>query len=242
MPLGSLPRVHSTGPASASTAAPKVKTSGTVGPAVVSRAVPDDVDGARARDAAVRRSTVTPGTTAIDVALPDLAPLLAPFADPSFPRGMPPHVTLLYPWRPAPLDDDDVDALARALTGVPPVRVRIGPVRRFDADRLLYLAVEPFDALQALMRRMADAFPETPPYAGAIADPIPHVTVRRCADADECAEWTARLEHALADHRPVDVIADHVTVHELGADDTWRARVALPLPVRTSAHGPATRG
>ena len=201
--------------------------------------MPDDVDGARATGS---WSTVAPGVTAIDLALPDLGPLLAPFADPSFPRGMPPHVTLLYPWRPAPLDDDDFDALGRALTGVPPWRLRIGEVQRFDPERLLYLAVEPCDALQALMRRLADAFPETPPYGGTIADPVPHVTVRRCVDDEECAHWTARIEGVLAEHRPIDVIADHVTVHELIGDDTWRARAALPLPIRSASRGPATRG
>lgn len=205
----------------------------------------DDVDGVDGVDGARGKATppaVVPGTTAIDLALPDLTPLLAPFADPSFPRGMPPHVTLLYPWRPAPLDDDDFDALARALADVPPVRLRIGAVQRFDADRLLYLAVEPLDALQVLMRRLADAFPETPPYGGTIADPIPHVTVRRCADDDECRDMTGQIEGALSDHRPIDVIADHVTVHQLAGDETWRARAALPLPVRSASRGPASRG
>lgn len=204
--------------------------------------MPEGVDGVDGAEASTSWSTVAPGVTAVDLALPDLAPILAPFNDPSFPRGMPPHVTLLYPWRPAPLDDDDFDALARALAGVPPLRLRIGTVQRFDVDRLLYLAVEPFDALQMLMRRVADAFPETPPYGGAIADPIPHVTVRRCTDDDECRDWSGRLEGALAPQRPIDVIADHVTVHELTIDETWHARAALPLPIRSASRGPATRG
>ena len=40
-------------------------------------------------------------------------------------RGVPPHITLLYPWRPAPLRPSDVVEVAAALTDVPALTVTL---------------------------------------------------------------------------------------------------------------------
>lgn len=128
----------------------------------------------------------------------------------------------------APVPLDALGTLASVLRASPPFPLRLGEIARFP-DRLLYVAVEPDAPVRALMRRVAAAFPDTPPYGGAIDDPIPHVTVRRCADDDECATMTAAIDAALAPCRPFELIVDRLTVHELGNDGVWRPRADLAL-------------
>lgn len=166
--------------------------------------------------------------SAVDVSVSELRAVLAPFADPSFPPGMPPHITLLYPWVPAPVPPDRLATLARVVQRCAPFSVRLGAVRQFPGH-LLYLAVEPETEVRALMQRLGEAFPETPLYGGTIDDPVPHVSVRRCADEDECASMTAQIEAALASVRPIDVAVERVTVHERGDDGVWRPRVEVAL-------------
>ena len=50
--------------------------------------------------------------SSIDVLVPSIAPLIDQWyrATPGAIDGMPPHITLLWPWLPAPVSDDDISA------------------------------------------------------------------------------------------------------------------------------------
>jgi hypothetical protein len=165
--------------------------------------------------------------SAIDLALTDLHPLLAPLADDSFPPGMPAHVTLLYPWR-TPVTTADLDAAAAVVAGFGPCSFTLGSAAVFP-DPLVYLPVEPDTGVRALMHALAAAFPDTPPYGGTIPDPTPHVTVRRCADHDDAKRWIGRIDEILAPLRPLEVRVDVVTVHARGDDGRWRPEAQFPL-------------
>ncbi|HEX5013918.1 MAG TPA: 2'-5' RNA ligase family protein [Candidatus Limnocylindrales bacterium] len=90
--------------------------------------------------------------------------------------GVPAHVTILYPFVPAselmPAIREDLRQIA-------------GEFRAFDVTfttaarwpGLVYLEPRPSSPFTALIDRVAACFPEHPPYAGAISEVIPHVTV-----------------------------------------------------------------
>jgi 2'-5' RNA ligase len=96
--------------------------------------------------------------------------------------GIPAHVTILYPFVAAsgltPEVREDVAAIA-------------GEIRAFDVTfasaarwpGVVYLEPRPSAPFTGLIDRAAARFPEHPPYAGAISEVIPHLTVVESGDA-----------------------------------------------------------
>jgi 2'-5' RNA ligase len=123
---------------------------------------------------------MTPTQTALIVPVPEAEPVVGPLReslDPSAAWGVPAHVTVLYPFLAPDAIDDEVLA---ALTAT------IGATARFDlafarvdwfGELVLWLAPEPDQPLRELTNAVWQRFPQAPPYGGAHADVIPHLTV-----------------------------------------------------------------
>lgn len=112
--------------------------------------------------------------------------------DPMAARGVPAHVTVLHPFR-AALDDAAHDTIAAVAADASRWTVRFDAVRRFD-DGVVYLAPEPAAPFAALTRRLAAAFPDCPPYGGAFAEPVPHLTLGSHLVAGEADRLAATLD------------------------------------------------
>jgi 2'-5' RNA ligase len=122
--------------------------------------------------------------TALVVLVPELEPLVGRWRE-TFTgdgaAGMPPHVTLLYPFA----DDGEVERLLgeveRVVSPSSPFEVAFAEIRRWPG--VLFLAPQPAAPFVALVDRLAEAFPEFPPYAGAYDEIVPHLTVAHGDDA-----------------------------------------------------------
>jgi 2'-5' RNA ligase len=96
--------------------------------------------------------------------------------DPVAPLGVPAHVTILVPFVPPErIDDGVVRRLRDALDGTRPFPFRLAEVRCFPD--VVYLAPEPAEPFLVLTSAVHRAFPECPPYGGAHASVVPHLTV-----------------------------------------------------------------
>lgn len=102
--------------------------------------------------------------------------------------------------------------------------VRFGEVSRWPG--VLYLEPMPRAPFAALIERVAARFPEHPPYAGAIDEVIPHLTI-----AEEIAD-PSRLDLLTATVRPhlpfrAPAVGLDVIAHD--GDERWRRRWRLPF-------------
>jgi 2'-5' RNA ligase len=170
--------------------------------------------------------------SAIDVRLPELAGLVDRWRRPTVPvatRGIAPHVTLLYPWRRPPVTPEDLAAARQAIAGTPPFELTFRRLGRFADVLVLYLCPEPEAPLRRLTRRLAAAFPDTPPFGGRYPDPIPHLTVAKAPTAAELDRLEAEVAGALASLLPVSVTVRELAVEEEGEDGMWSVRATLPL-------------
>ena len=157
--------------------------------------------------------------TAIVALVPELEALV-----PTGTRGMPPHVTLLYPFA----EDDAVGPLLEDVAGVlarfASFEVSFVEVRRWPET--LYLEPDPAGAFVELTNALVAAFPDYPPYGGAHDDIVPHLTVAHGDDGrfDELAD---RLRPAL----PVRVRIERAW---LMVDSTagWQRQTPFPLDRR----------
>lgn len=144
--------------------------------------------------------------------------------DPVAPTGVPAHVTLLFPF----VETGDLTpAVRRRVAGVArqvrPFDVRFERIGRFP--NVLWLAPEPAQPFIDLTERLAVAFPDHPPYEGAHADIVPHLTLAIGPEAE-----VERLERKVS--RAGVMFRRRVAALEVIAEDAegrWHARWRLPL-------------
>lgn len=117
--------------------------------------------------------------SALIVRVPEAEELVADLRerfDPVARLGVPAHVTILVPFvAPERLDDEVLRRLHMALGSVRPFAFRLADVGCFED--VVYLAPEPAAPFVALTTAVHHAFPEHPPYGGAHASVVPHLTV-----------------------------------------------------------------
>jgi 2'-5' RNA ligase len=167
--------------------------------------------------------------TAILVPIPEAAALVDPHrvrltgagAD-----GIPPHITLLYPFTDsALLTEARRRETARIVDVVHPFDVSLTSSARFDVDPpILYLVPEPAAPFAALTRALVTAFPEHQPYDGRYPELVPHLTVA-IADAEVLAPIEAELDRGL----PIEARVTEAWLMRRRADGRWRMLQRLEL-------------
>ncbi|KJY48002.1 MULTISPECIES: 2'-5' RNA ligase family protein [unclassified Streptomyces] len=170
-----------------------------------------------------------PGTTAVVIVLPDAAPLLdaAWRIDPALVRrGVPAHVSLLYPFVPESALTDQDEKGVRSLAA------------RFPAADLLLEEVVTASGFVAVtvpgLQPVVDAFrarwPGLRPYGGRFgARPAAHVTVALGADDPTAA---APVRAAVGSLLPLRTRAAAVQL-VVQTEEGWRPRFSAPLGGQT---------
>ena len=117
--------------------------------------------------------------TALVVEVPEAEPLVSEWRakhDWSAQRGVPAHITILYPFAPTErVDKELLDGLRQLFARRPAFSFRLPRVARFPA--VAWLAPEPAEPFKALIELVAAEYPDYPPYEGIHDEVIPHLTV-----------------------------------------------------------------
>jgi 2'-5' RNA ligase len=142
------------------------------------------------------------GETGVVVAIHAATPVIDGWRqqfDSSAPFGVPPHVTICYPFVPRNLlTPTDIDALAGIVAAQPAFDLRLSTTARFTGEPgVLYLEPDPDGPFRRLTADLLERWPAYPPYGGQFAAPTPHVTVTDLATDHQMAEIEARLRPSL---------------------------------------------
>lgn len=162
--------------------------------------------------------------TAVIVPVPALEPVVGEFRrrlDHSAPWGVPPHVTVCYPFVPPSAVTADTIA---ALPTVPAFECTFREVRWFGDD-VVWLAPAQDGPFRALTAEVMRRFPDHPPYGGAF-DPVPHLTIgsTRLGNRADLRAAGAAVEQRL----PVTVTIDRLLlIAGTDADNSWRTVAEL---------------
>lgn len=142
--------------------------------------------------------------------------------------GVPPHLTILFPFVPeTQLDEDGLQLLGDA----------IGHLRSFEytlvstgwfGGQVLWLAPQDPTPFIRLTDAVWDVFPSYPPYGGVHDGLVPHMTVGDTADHARLL----RAEREVAGVLPLSGVATAVTLIGEGADGVWRELKEIPLATR----------
>ena len=168
--------------------------------------------------------------SAVVLLVPEADPLVDAWRkryDPSAALGVPAHVTLLYPWLPAPLPDRAVAELGALFNVVPPFELSFSSLGRFPTS--LYLAPDKDGPIRALMNALFTAFPQCPPYGGIHDEVVPHLTVMSLSSLADFEARVAEVDQDLRTRLPVRTRIDQVTVLESDEAGRWRTRAEIPL-------------
>ena len=165
--------------------------------------------------------------TAVVVLLPELELLIGDWrrrATGDGARGMPSHVTLIYPFADTSALDGPLEKLSRVFDAFEPFDVTVAEAARFPG--LLYLRPEPPERFVAMTEAIVDAFPEFPPYGAEFDEIVPHVTV---AQADE--DVLVMIEADLAAKLPATARVERAWLVQ-NSPEGWRRHTAFPLDRR----------
>ena len=143
-------------------------------------------------------------------------------------RGVPAHVTLLFPFVPAAeLAATDADRAAAVIASARAFDVELRDAGTFDpappGEGVVWLAPDPPEPFVAMTTALADAFPSYPPYGGIHDTVIPHLTLANVEVDVPSVVATSRVHLPFA--RRVDA-AVLLVEDERGH---WRAARELPL-------------
>ena len=143
-------------------------------------------------------------------------------------RGVPAHVTVLYPFVPPPAINAAVIArLADAVGSVSAFVCEFATTAWFGDD-VLWLAPRPDEPFRALTQAVSAAFPGYLPYSGAHDDVVPHLTI-----GDRPAGGVTELRAAEADvlrWLPIQARISQVRLMTGNpAPGSWQTMAELPL-------------
>jgi 2'-5' RNA ligase len=149
---------------------------------------------------------------ALDIHVPGVEPLVAPFRekyDPSVEKGMPAHITINYPFLPGIEPNKNLyEELADLFTKIDPFTFSFNGLGRFPG--VIYLAPGPEAPFIELIENVAANFPESPPYSGAFDSLVPHLTVAHAEDEELMASIERQLLDLAPEHLPITIQAKQV--------------------------------
>ena len=166
--------------------------------------------------------------TALVVEVPEAAVAVDTWRERTSPakpsKGVPAHVTILFPFVPAAELDDVLDDLRALFARLPSFAFELRECRHFPG--VLYLAPDPPDPFVALTEAVAAAYPAYPPYEGVFAEIVPHLTA---AEGEHSV--LARAEGEIRPLLPIPAEAREVVLLEEVDPELarWRTHSRLPL-------------
>jgi hypothetical protein len=119
-----------------------------------------------------------------------------------------------------------VDALEDAFATLPGFMCSLIAPRRFPG--VLYLPAMPVERFLELTQKVVDRFPETPPYGGAFAQVIPHLTVATASDERRLDAIAAGFAKAAEGRLPLQAAVQEVVLMD-NLPGRWEVRARFPL-------------
>lgn len=143
-------------------------------------------------------------------------------------KGLPPHLTILFPFVPATeIDGALLAKLRRLYEPFRPFAYELASVESFpDAAWLAPAPAKPFHELVEITRH---AFPSLPPYGDPEHVVVPHCTVGTDDDSNRVEAMVRELHAGLGPRLPVRCRADEVVLLGEKPDGTWMRRGAFLL-------------
>jgi 2'-5' RNA ligase len=173
--------------------------------------------------------TTMANESALIIPIPDVEPIVSPLRlqyDRAALLGVPAHVTLLYPFRPADSAIDEVEKLTRFCSSVEAFSFSFIEVRRFPAT--VYLHPDKSERFVQITEALVRLWPDCRPYGGAFTDIVPHLTVADKVDVKILDE----VESFLRPQVPIKCIAREILLITCDEAGMWSTLAHSPFSAK----------
>jgi 2'-5' RNA ligase len=168
--------------------------------------------------------------SALVVLIPEAENLVKSFRDqydPFAAAGFPAHVTILYPFKsPDELTAEVITTLQDLISRQPSFQVSFREFQGFPDT--LYLAPLPAEPFRHLTEVIVDRYPDTPPYAGAFAEIVPHLTVAKVSDIRTLDKIAEEFREVARRKLPISARVNVVSLMD-NLSGSWKVRAQFPL-------------
>jgi 2'-5' RNA ligase superfamily len=148
--------------------------------------------------------------------------------DPIAAKGMPAHVTVLYPFiHPGAMDAMVLGHLRAVVGQIESFSYALAHLGEFSDA--VWLRPEPDVQFRALTTALWTAFPDYPPYEGRFPDSQPHLTVGLADSEESRAAVRSAAEKPLGPHLPLTCRCDAISVFESDSSGHWTRAEILGL-------------
>src|SRR5688572_29643564 len=179
---------------------------------------------------AARGAMAEQDMSALVILVPEVELIVGAFRtrfDTSAIAGLGAHITILAPLiPPASLSQTDVSDLRTLFADHPAFEFSLVGLCGFPSA--LYLAPDPLTSFDALTEATAARFPQHPPYGGAFASPVPHLTVALQPPAEDLEAVAGSVLTATALHLPIACSAHEVEL-VFRRNDRWSVQERFAL-------------
>jgi 2'-5' RNA ligase len=167
--------------------------------------------------------------SALIIPISEVEPIVGPLRlryDRAARLGVPAHITLLYPFRPAETAADELKTLRKACALIPVFSFSFTEVRRFPATA--YLHPDKSAIFVQIIEALVKLWPDCKPYGGAFTEIVPHLTVADQVDIKTLDE----VESSLRLQLPIKCVARKVLLMTCDKAGMWSTMASFPLSAR----------
>jgi 2'-5' RNA ligase len=165
--------------------------------------------------------------SALILPVPEAEPLVAEWReryDPAAARGVPAHITLLYPFVPPPLHNEILGELAALFGSIDAFTIRFDHFGRFA--QTLYLEPDDDERIKSIITEIRRRWPDNKPYGGLYDGVIPHLTI---ADRQQQQELLTKIERAIAPDLPLKAGLAEAWLIVCDKEGRWQRQAAFPM-------------
>jgi 2'-5' RNA ligase len=168
--------------------------------------------------------------SALVVLVPEAESLVKSFHDRYDPMAavvIPAHVTVLSPFKPPDeLTGNVIAILQDLISSVPSFNISFQELQTFPDT--LYLPPVPAEPFKRLTEIIVGRYPEAPPYSGAFADIVPHLTVAQVSNSQRLAEIAAEFRETARKELPIHARVSTVSLVD-DSNGYWKLRTQFSL-------------
>ncbi|MDD2656219.1 MAG: 2'-5' RNA ligase family protein [Patescibacteria group bacterium] len=166
--------------------------------------------------------------TLININLPELTDILNPWREETIElshKGVPPHVSLIYPWLETPISKKELKNIQKILENTKIFTLEFDSIKKFD-NGTTYFSPSNTKKLQEIQNKIMKKYPTIKMYNGEFKDTIFHLTIAKIGDDEE---KFVEIQNKLSKYLPIKKEITQITIMQEDENGYWSDYTTINL-------------
>lgn len=159
--------------------------------------------------------------TSIDIIFPEIDELLGGWRKKTIElsqRGVPPHISIVYPWLNAPLNQEDITAIEKILSSEKIFIIEFISIEKFE-NGVVYLALSNSENIRKIQKNIMNKYSGIKMYDGMIKNPIFHLTIAKLNNNEDIK--FKKIKEEIAKFLPLKKEIKKITIMVEDENECW---------------------